>query len=169
MSEQISHDNRKTMLTNDIEKKGFKEENKNIFIIHGHDSQSLSFLTTVLKEDFDLNPIIAKYSPSEGIKILLEKFEKCAEQCSTVIALFSGDDLVKKEDSNYLQPRPNAIFELGWFVARIPKQRIILIKQENTKLFSDLKGIVHITYKDQINACYRELQNELKSINLSLS
>lgn len=67
--------------------KGIKNT-KNIFIIHGHNEVALLQLEKMLKEDFNLNPIILKDKPNNGLTII-EKFEQYAQTCSYSIALFT--------------------------------------------------------------------------------
>jgi hypothetical protein len=100
---------------------------KNIFIIHGHDEKSLSDLTSILRDDFKLNPYILKKLPNIGLPTIIEKFEFYAEQCGMAIALFTPDDIIEKDGEKYLQARPNVIYELGWFSAKLTRKNVLLL------------------------------------------
>lgn len=140
---------------------------KNVFIIHGHDDAKLFELRTILKERFNLNPIILREQPEEGMTII-EKFEKYAEQCSYAFALFTPDDIVSVNGEEYFQARPNVIFELGWFYANLGRSRVCILERasEKSKIFSDLQGILRIQFRDNIEEKYLNIERELRSVEM---
>lgn len=140
---------------------------KNVFIIHGHDDAKLFELRTILKERFNLNPIILREQPEEGMTII-EKFEKYAEQCSYAFALFTPDDIVSVNGEEYFQARPNVIFELGWFYANLGRSRVCILEKasEKSKIFSDLQGILRIQFRDNIEEKYLNIERELRSVEM---
>lgn len=139
-----------------------KPNTSNIFIIHGHDEAKRRELYTILKDDFNLNPIILSEKPNKGSTII-EKFECYAETCSYAFALFTPDDIVEKEGEQYFQARPNVIFELGWFFARLGRDRVCILNKESTKnnIFSDLQGILRYEFKKDVKERYAEIEKEL--------
>lgn len=139
---------------------------KNIFIIHGHDMKSLLELETILRRDFGLNPFVLKDLPNIGSTTIIEKFEHYAQKCSFAIALFTPDDVMEKDGIQYLQARPNVIYELGWFCGKLSRKNVTLILKEGTDIFSDFQGIVQIRFKNEIVEKYRDLFQELKAKNL---
>lgn len=154
--------NKTSTENNEIDNK----RNKNVFIIHGHDERSLLELESLLKDDFKLNPFILKKLPNIGSPTIIEKFEFYADQCSMAIALFTPDDIIEKDGKQYLQARPNVIYELGWFSAKLTRKNIILILKEGTDIFSDFQGILQIRFKNEIVEKYRDLMLEFKAKNL---
>jgi predicted nucleotide-binding protein len=50
--------------------------------------------------------------PGKG-RTLIEKFEEEARDAVFAFALLTPDDVIKTEKVEYIQPRPNVIFELG--------------------------------------------------------
>jgi predicted nucleotide-binding protein len=148
---------------NENDNKDSEISKNNVFIIHGHDESSLYELKSIIKDDFNLNPFILKDLPNKGSTTLIEKFELYAPQCSLAIALFTPDDIIKKDTKQYLQARPNVIYELGWFSAKLTRENVILILKEGTDIFSDFQGIMQLRYKDKVSNIYRELNRELKN------
>lgn len=140
--------------------------NKNIFIIHGHDETRLLELENLLNNDFKLTPFVLKNLANIGSSTLIEKFEFYANQCSMAIALFTPDDIIEKDGKQYLQARPNVIYELGWFCAKLTRKNVILLLKDGTDIFSDFQGIVQIKFKQQIVDKYRELLIEFKAKGL---
>lgn len=139
---------------------------KNIFIIHGHDEARLLELENILKDDFKLVPFILKKLPNIGSPTIIEKFEFYAPQCSMAIALFTPDDVIEKDGKQYLQARPNVIYELGWFSARLTRQNVILLLKEGTDIFSDFQGILQLKFNNEVAEKYRDLMLEFRAKGL---
>lgn len=66
------------------------------------------------------------------------------------IAIASADDIVRARDRQQAAPRDNVIFELGFFMSRIGRQRTLLLvpKGQDVKIPSDFKGITPLVYND---------------------
>lgn len=146
--------------------KGIKNS-KNIFVIHGHDEAKRRELESLLKDRFNLNPIVLLDQPDQGLTII-EKFEKYASDCSYAFALFTPDDIVTNGDKQYFQARPNVIFELGWFYANLGRSRVCILDQasEQSKIFSDLQGILRMQFNENVSEKYLEIEKELKSLGI---
>lgn len=140
---------------------------KDIFIIHGHNEAKRRELESLLKERFNLNPIVLAEKPDQGMTII-EKFEKYATNCSYAFALFTPDDIVTSGEQQYFQARPNVIFELGWFYANLGRSRVCILDQESeqSKIFSDLQGIMRIQFIENISEKFMEIERELKSVGI---
>ncbi len=139
---------------------------KNIFIIHGHDEARLLELENILKEDFKLIPFVLKRLPNIGSPTIIEKFEFYAPQCSMAIALFTPDDVIEKDGKQYLQARPNVIYELGWFSAKLTRKNVILLLKEGTDIFSDFQGILQLKFNIEVAEKYRDLLLEFRAKGL---
>ncbi|SEO46202.1 Cyclic nucleotide-binding domain-containing protein [Luteibacter sp. UNC138MFCol5.1] len=82
---------------------------------------------------------------------VLETLEKEVASADFGIAIVSPDDLVRARDRVQPAPRDNVIFELGFFVSRLGRHRTLLLTPRgapDTKIPSDYKGIVPISYKE---------------------
>ncbi len=149
-------------ITNKVEN---QTDVKKVFIIHGHDRVSLYELDRILSKDFRLDTIILKYKPGEG-RTLIEKFEEEAKVAGYAFVLITPDDIVQVDDKNYLQARPNVIFELGWFYGRLGRKKVCIIMKKGTKIHSDLDGISRIEFEDNIEDKFKELSIELRRAKL---
>jgi predicted nucleotide-binding protein len=134
---------------------------ENIFIIHGRDEAKWRELKSIIREEFRLNPIILTEQPDAGCKTLIEKFEYYANQCSYAIAVFTPDDEVSDGEDFYLQARPNAIYELGWFCGRSGRGGAMLLLKEGTSIFSDFGGIIQKRFKNNIGEKLTEIKKDL--------
>lgn len=138
---------------------------RDVFIIHGHDKKVTLELEKVLREEFNLIPIILSYEPGKG-RTLIEKFEEEASSCSFAFAIMTPDDVVKTESGSYTQARPNVIFELGWFYGKIGRSKTCILSKKGTEIHSDLKGISQIIFQDSISEKILDIKKELKSAGL---
>jgi hypothetical protein len=98
-----------------------------VFVIHGRDETNQLRLSKLIREDFKLTPIVLLDKPGRSAPTI-DKFERHAQTCSYAIALFTADDrVITRGGEEYWQPRPNVIFETGWFVGRLGKERVLIL------------------------------------------
>ena len=83
-----------------------------VFIVHGHDEPNLYRLKELLRDEYGLTPIVLSSRPGSG-KTIIEKFEAEAKKAAFAFVLLTPDDIIRKNDREYSQARPNVIFELG--------------------------------------------------------
>jgi len=138
---------------------------KNIFIIHGHDELNTRRLETLLQAEFRLSPILMRAKPGMT-RPLVEKFEDHARTCSFAFALFTPDDQVQNPRAPYSQARPNVIYEAGWFVGRLGKERVTLLLRAGTEIHSDLHGVSQIRFDDNVEDKFLEIQRELQAAGM---
>lgn len=147
------------------------ENSKKVFIIHGRNEAKRRELKELLKDEFDLTPIILDEQSNVGSIPLIDKFENYATKCSYAFALFTPDDFVTAADgTQYFQVRPNVIFELGWFYAKIGRERVCILDQskdsDKSVIFSDLQGVMRLPFKENIREVFVEIRRELSSVGV---
>jgi len=81
----------------------------------------------------------------------LESLERELEQSDFAVAVAHPDDTTNIRDEDWPTPRDNVIFELGFFMGRLGRQRAILMEPQGAKvkLPSDLAGITSIRYRHE--------------------
>ncbi len=139
---------------------------ENIFIIHGHDEAKWREIKDIVKNTFQLNPIVLSEQPNMGCTHVLDKFEYYAKTCSYAIAVFTPDDLVIKGKDSYPQARPNVIFELGWFVARLGRKGVMLLLKEGTSIHSDFDGVIQVRFSQNVSEKISEIQKDLSEFGI---
>ncbi|GEM_PF-6070382 len=135
---------------------------KKVFIVHGHD-EFIRKETKELIAGHGLTPIVLDEQPNRGFTII-EKFEHYASQDGVdyAVVLCTIDDMDNTD--GVMTPRPNVILELGWFLAKLGRQRICLVSEGDVSLPSDLKGVLTINLK---KADWKErLEKELRAVGL---
>lgn len=135
---------------------------RRVFVIHGHDELNTLRLQAILKDHFSLDAIVMTAKPGQSQPII-EKFEENAKNCSFAFALFTPDDLVEKNEGKYYQARPNVIFETGWFVGRLGKERVMILLKEGAKIYSDFDGVSRVQYKEDVKDAFLQIQTELRA------
>ncbi|MDR4492827.1 MAG: nucleotide-binding protein [Nitrospirales bacterium] len=87
------------------------------------------------------------FAPGRSI---LHQIEEAAARCSTGIFLFTGDDKVTDgAQTSKAVPRDNVVFEAGFFSHAKDKDRVLIIREEGTKMPADLGGDIYAPLSDK--------------------
>lgn len=143
---------------------------KNIFIVHGQNEEmKLSVTRTV--EKLKLNPIILHEQPNKG-RTIIEKFTDNSEVAFAIV-LLSADDIAynKKEqpESYRFRARQNVIFELGYFIGKIGRERVLALYEieNNIEIPTDYSGVIFVPF-DKAGKWQFDLVKELKILGISV-
>jgi len=137
---------------------------KNVFITHGHDELNARRLGDWLREN-GLSPIVMRSQPGMS-RVLTDKFEAEAAKCTFAFAIFTPDDIVTSESKQYRQARPNVIYETGWFIARLGKERVVLLLRQGAEMHTDLQGVSRIQFHDDLLHSSHDIHRELTAAGL---
>ncbi|WP_240746295.1 TIR domain-containing protein [Desulfuromonas acetexigens] len=114
------------------------------FIVHGHDEGAREAVARFL-EQLGITPIILHEQASGG-RTVIEKLEKNSHVDFAVV-LLTPDDVgsvaTAKENLNP-RARQNVILELGYFVARLGRNRVCALHKGSVELPSDFVGVVYV-------------------------
>ncbi|MBE1596734.1 MULTISPECIES: TIR domain-containing protein [Streptomyces] len=133
-----------------------------VFIVHGHEELALKTVERILTQDFGVAVRILKEQAGGGMT-LIEKFEHAATEVDYAIVLLTADDFVRNGDEEYWQPRPNVLFELGWFCGRLGRDRVCLLAQRGLRILSDMRGVICHEFTNDVAECTLPLLRELKA------
>lgn len=114
-----------------------------VFVIHGQNDAAKLAVARFLGQ-LGIEPIILHERPNRG-RTIIEKFEEHS-RVGFAIALLTADDRGGLRSSKVLQARArqNVIFELGYFLGRIGRQRVAALYEEGVEIPSDYAGVVYI-------------------------
>lgn len=136
-----------------------------VFIVHGHDEAAKQSVAWLL-EKLDLDPIILHEQPNKG-RTIIEKFEEYSDVGYAVVLLTADDEgksISDKEDSKPKhRARQNVIFELGFFIGTLGREKVCPLYQEGVELPSDYDGVVY-TPLDESGAWRLKLAQELDTV-----
>ena len=121
----------------------FDASDRNVFVIHGHDEAAKHELARFLKQ-LDLDPVILSEKPSKG-KTIIEKFNEYAA-VGYAVALLTADDVGSPRHESTAKPRArqNVIFELGYFIGQLGRDRVCVLTKGKPEIPSDYAGVVYI-------------------------
>lgn len=134
-----------------------------VFIVHGHD-EALKEKMARLIERQSITPIILNEQPNNG-KTIIEKIEAYSD-VGAAICLFTVDDLGQEKSDSQGKPRArqNVVFEAGYFIGKLGRERVTIVSEAGVELPSDMQGVV---YTDKNNWTI-EVLKELKSIGYKI-
>lgn len=137
-----------------------------IFLVHGHDDRTLHEAARFL-ERLRQEVVILREQPNQG-RTVIEKFEDYADVGFAVI-LLTPDDMggQSSSDGGSLMPRArqNVVFEFGYFIGRLGRNRVCALYVEGVEIPSDYSGVLY-TKLDSSGAWRLELAKELKAAGL---
>lgn len=136
-----------------------------IFVVHGHDEEMKLAVTRAI-EKMNLKPIILHEQPNKG-RTIIEKFTDSSDVSFAVVILSPDDFGYSKEqipESGKHRARQNVIFELGFFIGKLDRNRVFILKKEdlNFEMPSNYIGVAYTPY-DKLGKWIFELARELKS------
>lgn len=131
-----------------------------VFVVHGHDDLAKVSVARFI-EKLGLKAIILHEQHNAGMT-LIEKIENYTNVGFAVV-LYTECDLGGK-DANNLQPRArqNVVFEHGYLMAKIGRNKVCALVKGKVETPSDISGVVY-TPMDEHGAWHYMLAKELKA------
>jgi predicted nucleotide-binding protein len=135
-----------------------------VFVVHGHDEGAREAVARFL-DKIGLEAVILSEQVNGG-RTIIEKFEDHAGKVDFAVVLATPDDVSSLESGlAAFRPRQNVIFELGFFVGRLGRGRVCLLRRGDLEGFSDFQGVVY-TDLDPQGAWKVRLARELENAGL---
>jgi predicted nucleotide-binding protein len=133
-----------------------------IFVVHGHNDEIKTKVARTI-EKLGLAPVILHELPNGG-KTIIEKFEAHSEEVEFAVILLTDDDKGNSKTENSLnqRARQNVILELGYFIGRLGRSRVLALHSNGVELPSDINGILY-TPLDSGEAWKYSLAKELRN------
>ena len=141
---------------------------KKVFVVHGHDEGAREAVARFL-EKLELEPIMLHEQANRG-RTIIEKFEDHAD-AGFALVLLTPDDLgAVANDKDNLKPlaRQNVILELGFFIGKLGRNRVCVLKKPGVETPSDFDGVVYIKL-DERGTWQLELVRELKDAGFDIN
>lgn len=141
-------------------------DHSNVFIVHGHDKVALLKLTEFLGK-VGLNPIVLSQQADEG-RTIIEKFEKYSNVGFAIVLYTYCDDGKEKNESVYKKrARQNVVFEHGYMIAELGRERVCALRSDDIEIPSDYQGVLFKTM-DESGGWQLEIAKELKAAGYSI-
>lgn len=144
--------------------------NKKVFIVHGHDESAKFELARLIEKEFGLEVVILHEQPNYGSMCIMDKFERYASQCDAAFVLLTPDDVTIPHETDpasvkSYRARQNVIFEFGYFIAKLGKDRVFLLHKGDIEIPSDVSGILYIPF-NKIQDVFLPMKKELEALRL---
>ncbi len=138
---------------------------RKIFIVHGRDRSMRESVEKYVKS-LGLEPILLFKQTNKG-KTIIEKIERCADDCVYAIVLLAPDDYggLKGDIQPKLRARQNVILELGYMWGKLGRDKVAMLYKNDVEKPSDADGIVHIPYYRK-SGWKEQLKKELEGAGL---
>ncbi|MCD8303913.1 MAG: nucleotide-binding protein [Prevotellaceae bacterium] len=136
---------------------------ENVFIVHGHNVDIKVEIACTI-EKLGLKPIILHEQADKG-RTIIEKFEDKSNDVGFAVILLTDDDLGKDKNNNEPskpRARQNVVLEMGYFIAKLGRERTFLLLSEGVEKPGDLDGIIY-TPLDSNGAWKMGLVKELQN------
>ncbi len=140
---------------------------RKVFVVHGHDEEAKLAVARFIK-NLDLEPIILSEMPGGG-RAIIEQIEKHSD-VSFAVVILTPDDIGsprKQPKKRCHRARQNVIFELGYFVGRLGRDRVRSLYKKGVEVPSDYHGVLYIPM-DAAGAWKMQLAKELKAAGFDI-
>ena len=147
---------------------GVAQMNNKVFIVHGHDNEAkLETARTLTNGGFE--PIILHEQPDSG-RTIIEKIERFADVCYAVV-LYTECDLGRDKndsvDDERFRARQNVVFEHGYLIGKLGRDRVTALVKGNVETPSDISGVVY-TEMDKAGAWKMQLARNMQDVGLDI-
>lgn len=143
-----------------------------IFIVHGHNNEMKETVARAV-QNLDFEAVILHEMPNQG-RTVIEKFTDHSEEVQYAIVLLSADDFAYPKGADMqqgkLRPRQNVVFELGYFIAKLGRNRVFPLYEtmDNFEIHSDFAGVVLVPF-DSRGAWKMDLGKELEALGVAVN
>lgn len=135
-----------------------------IFIVHGHDQSMLQSVSNFIKK-IGLEPIILHEQPNKG-RTIIEKFVDYSDVGFSIV-LLSPDDKALENERQILRARQNVIFELGYFLGKLGRERVVALYKSSVQIPSDYTGVLYVEY-NSTDSWKLQVGKELKAVDFNI-
>jgi predicted nucleotide-binding protein len=138
-----------------------------IFIVHGQNEAYKEAVARLIERSITGATVtILHEQPNQG-RAIIEKFEHHAAATSYAVVIMSGDDQGGRstEAQLHARARQNVVLELGYFIAKLGRERVAVLHEESVEVPSDIHGVGY-TALDAAGAWRSKLAHELAAAGL---
>lgn len=138
---------------------------KAVFLVHGHDEAEKDSVARLI-EKFGLRAVILQ-EQTKGGRTIIEQLEEHSNVGFAVV-LMTPDDIgtsMAVSEEVKQRARQNVIFESGYFVGKLGRSNVRILRKGNVDIPSDLHGILFIAMDHDWQ---KELAKEIKSAGIDI-
>ena len=148
--------------------KGKVVMNNRVFIVHGHDNYAKEVVARFI-EKMGFEAVILHEQADEG-RTIIEKIEWYSD-VSFAIVLYTecdvGRDKNKDEGSNKYRARQNVVFEHGYLIGKLGRNKVCTLIKGDVETPGDISGVVYIPL-DEDGLWKTSLCKNMKAVGLNI-
>jgi predicted nucleotide-binding protein len=151
------------------------QQQKQVFIVHGHDDVSREQLELVLHK-LGLDPFVLANTGGQGLTIieaLESKIGKNSKETSFGIVLMTPDDMgyANNTGADAIQPRArqNVVLEMGMLISSVGRKNMAILVKGHLEKPSDADGILYLGFNNHVKETVPKLANRLKESGFVLN
>lgn len=141
-----------------------KVDSKKVFVVYGHDRLMKLEVENFLRSKLKLDVVALDEEPNGG-RTIIEKFEHYSKDCAFAVILMSPDDDVDVDGQIYKRARQNVVLELGYFMAKLGRDKVCVLVRGDIEKPSDISGILNLSYDGEWKF---DLLTELKNAGIEV-
>ena len=138
-----------------------------IFIVHGRDHELKLETKNYLQNTLGLDCVILHEKDGEGDTII-NKFERYAQECTLAVVLLSEKDASDTkgfaDPDAPKRPRPNVLFEMGYFFARLGRKNVLILRKGSVEIHSDILGIEYIDVTGGVETAGEKIRRRMSAL-----
>ena len=140
---------------------------QDVFLVHGHDEASKEAVSRFI-EKLGFKAVVLHEQPNAG-RTIIEKFEDYSNVGFAIVLLTPDDIGAARDKATEGKPRArqNVILELGYFIAKLGRERVCALYKEEVELPSDIYGLLYVSL-DTAGAWRLSLAKEMKHAGFPL-
>lgn len=143
--------------------------NNRVFIVYGHDANAREQLELLLRR-MKLEPVVLQNIPSAG-QTIIEKLESSSDVTFACVLLTPDDEghVAGKADDKKFRARQNVVMELGMFLTKLGRKRVVILHKGILELPSDISGLLYIPFKDRVDEVKERVAAELQEAGFKIN
>lgn len=146
-----------------------------VFIVHGHDNELKLDVERFIRE-IGLQPVVLHREIDRG-QTIIEKFEENSDVGFAFILLtpdeiaYTADQKDKKDTERKWEyrARPNVIFEYGYFIGKLGRERVCCLSKGNVTVPSDISGLLYKSINNTVDEQGMAIIRELRAVGYTIN
>ncbi|MBX3196081.1 MAG: nucleotide-binding protein [Microbacteriaceae bacterium] len=116
-----------------------------VFLVHGHDGEAKHHAARVVQHLTGDEPVILHEQRSAG-ETIIEKLDRFARPAGAAVVLLTPDDFggATGGEVQRARARQNVVFEFGYFIGKLGRDRVFALVKGDVEVPSDLHGVIYI-------------------------
>lgn len=144
-----------------------------IFIVHGRADSPRLEVENLVRKFTRIKPVVLADQTGKGAATIIEKLEHFLGSGSSAVFAFvimTGDDIGKLKgsaDPEKPRARQNVVLELGYAMAALGRDRVVLLYEDGLELPTDINGVSYYSL-DSAGAWKMRIVQELRAAGIEV-